>query len=158
MAQEDILNVVAFSPDGSFLATGSNDDTARVWEAATGRLLGTMVHNSWVVDVEFSPDGTLLATASRDGFARMWRVESGQEVARLPHDSWVFDVEFSPDGKLLATASRDRTAVLWTVTPDDLITEACSRLSRNLTFEEWQRFIGDEPYRPSCDNLPGISD
>jgi len=45
-------------------------------------------------------------------------------------------------------------ARVWLWRPEDLIAEACARLPRNLTREEWQQYIGDEPYRPTCPNLP----
>ena len=66
---------MAFSPDGLLLATASRDETARVWDPATGGCLRTLPgrrrHGS-VYGVAFSPDGHLLATASGDGAARLW--------------------------------------------------------------------------------------
>ena len=53
-----------------------------------------------------------------------------------------------------ASGSYDGTARVWLWRPEDLIAEACARLPRNLTLEEWQRYIGDEPYRPTCPDLP----
>lgn len=63
-------------------------------------------------------------------------------------------VAFSPDGKWVATAS-GRTARVWLRRSEDLIAEACARLTRNLTLEEWRQYVGDEPYRKTCPNLPG---
>ena len=61
---------------------------------------------------------------------------------------------FSPDGTRLATASLDKTAWLWLWRTEDLIAEACKRLPRNLTHAEWRQYLVDEPYRPTCPNLP----
>jgi WD40 repeat protein len=64
---------VAFSPDGTLLATASHDRTARLWDPATGQHRSTLEgHTDWVSGVAFSPDGTLLATASDDGTVRLW--------------------------------------------------------------------------------------
>ncbi|MEV8630905.1 hypothetical protein AB0395_04540, partial [Streptosporangium sp. NPDC051023] len=72
---QDNVSAVAFSPDGSRLATASWDNTARVWEAKTGKLITTLTgHQDRVWEVAFSPDGTRLATASSDNTARVWDV------------------------------------------------------------------------------------
>ena len=77
---------MAFSPDGTLLATASYDRTARIWDL-TGTAPATRAtlegHTDWVRGVAFSPDGTLLATASDDGTARIWDAERGVMVAVL---------------------------------------------------------------------------
>jgi tetratricopeptide (TPR) repeat protein len=70
---------VAYSPDGKTVLTGSRDNTARLWDAATGRPLGPpMAHQGRVVAVAFSPDGKAALTGSADGTARLW------DVSELP--------------------------------------------------------------------------
>jgi tetratricopeptide (TPR) repeat protein len=65
---------VAFSPDGTRLATGSEDGSARVWDAASGKKLLEIRHDSPVTAVAFSPDGYRLATGSEDKSVRIWSV------------------------------------------------------------------------------------
>jgi WD40 repeat protein len=65
---------VAFSPDGTRLATGSDDNRARVWDAASGQQLLEVRHGKRVRAVAFSPDGTRLATGSDDKSVQIWSV------------------------------------------------------------------------------------
>jgi WD40 repeat protein len=66
----------------------------------------------------------------------------------------MYSIVFSPDGKYLATANDARTTRVWFWRPEDLIAEAGSRLTRNMTWQEWQQYLPDEPYRRTCSNLP----
>jgi WD40 repeat protein len=63
---------VAFSPDGTRVATASADGTARLFDAAAGTEISRLEHGDSVYQVRFSPDGTQLATASGDHTARLW--------------------------------------------------------------------------------------
>ena len=117
------VNDVAFSPDGTRMATASEDTTARIWETGSGKdLLILSGQASSMTNVAFSPDGTLVATASFDGLVKVWdtfAVSSGeQELFTLAgHASEVSDLVFSPDGQRLATTSIDGTIKVWDLTP-----------------------------------------
>jgi WD40 repeat protein len=145
---------VAFSSDGRFMATASSDSTARVWETINGREVARLVHERSVKAIVFSPDDQYVATASADHHARVWAAASGREVTRLAHGGTVWTVAFSPNGRYLATASADHTTRVWLWRPEDLIAAACTRLTRNLTLEEWRQYLGDEPYRKTCTDVP----
>ena len=106
---------VAFSPDSQTLASGGEDGTVRLWDAATGTLKNTLIgHTSDVLSVAFSLDGTTLASASSDGTVRLWGAATGTSKSTLiGHTGDVLSVAFSPDSTTLASASNDGTVLLW---------------------------------------------
>jgi len=117
VTQDNPVFSVAFSPDGSLLASGSSDNTIKIWDVSTEQTLRTLPsHTNWVRSVAFSPDGSLLASGSNDKTIRIWDVSTGQTLRILPdHVSAVWSVAFSPDGSLLASGSGDDTIKIWDV-------------------------------------------
>jgi|GEM_PF-1468433 len=122
------VSSVAFSPDGSLLASGCHDSIVRLWEVATGgQVLRLEWHRNTVSCVAFSPDGGLLASGSYDKTVRLWEMPTGRQVHILEgHRDPVHSVAFSPDGSLLASSSgppfgagdtrgSDTTVRLWEV-------------------------------------------
>lgn len=107
---------VAYSPDGTRLASASQDGTTKIWDAATGEEILTLRNHKTggVNSVTFSPDGKRLATAGDDKTVRVWDAATGQELLTLSgHTDSVVDVAFSPDGQRIASGSVDQTAKVW---------------------------------------------
>jgi len=119
---------LAYSSGGQLLASGSRDNTVKVWDVATGEELRTFEgHTGPVYSVDFSPGGRLLASGSGDGTVRLWDVDTGRIVNTLRgHTSAVVAICFSPDGELLASGSRDKTAKLWDVSSGSEIASLCA--------------------------------
>ena len=106
---------VAFSIDGTTLASGSWDDTIRVWDARTGRHLQTIdEHKDGVRSVAFSLNGLTLASGSEDGTIRLWDANAGEHLRTIEgHMGEVTSIAFSPDELTLASGSADGTILLW---------------------------------------------
>jgi WD40 repeat protein len=113
------VNVTAFSPDGSRLATVSFTGSVQVWDVSTGKEVIQLIgHRGSVNHVAFSTDGRRLLTSGDDHTARVWDVASGKAmVSAVKHDGFVVDPQFSPDGRHILTARRSGEEIwLWNIT------------------------------------------
>ena len=108
---------VAFSPDGTLLATANGSSGADLWNVASGTLVTRITQPGYVYGVAFSPDGTLLATANGNTHAYLWDVATRKLVATFkdPDPGGLSTATFSPDGKLLLTADGNGDAYVFNV-------------------------------------------
>ena len=116
------IRCISFSPTGSILATGGQDNTIRLWETSSGKSIGEPLrgHDNELTSVAFSPDGSVLASSSMgDKTIRLWDVSTCQAIGEpLPgHEGGVNHLTFSPDGSVLASGSDDKTIRLWHAVP-----------------------------------------
>jgi WD40 repeat protein len=157
---------VAFSPNGNRLASESfgSEGELRLWDIKDIEhiqpLGGTGKDNAGAESVVFSADGKRLASASWDNTVRLWNAENGQPLGAplKGHEAPVLNVAFSSDGKRLASASMDNTVNIWDTDPRSWQQRACVIAKRNLTRQEWRRYIGDQQYHKTCPDLPGPDD
>ncbi len=116
---------LAWSPDGSVLASGHADGGIRLRDVRTGWEIRHLTgHAASVWSVAFSPDGQSLASAGDDKTVRLWSTASGQTIRELTgHAASVWSVAFSPDGQTLASAGDDKTVRLWSTASGQTIRE-----------------------------------
>ncbi len=153
---------MAFSFSGLFLAVGNDHGSVYVWP-----LKGTAKRPAVVIEHEpdvytrldagkevdiicFSPDGRLLATRYRRSIY-IWHVASGELIAKLP-GAPASALAFSSDSQRLAVADFSAGVRIWDLGVFSLTDWACRNADRNLTQEEWSRYIPDRPYHKTCVN------
>lgn len=96
------ISSLAFGPGDRWFVTGGWDNTVKIWETASGRLLRTLSGHSKVVQaVAVSPDGRLIASAGWDDVIKVWNVQTGESIRSINNDSSTTRLAFSPDGRSL---------------------------------------------------------
>ncbi|KAK3359288.1 WD40-repeat-containing domain protein, partial [Lasiosphaeria hispida] len=120
----DSVHSVDFSPDSKLIASGSRDQTIKIWDTATGACTQTLKgHSDSVYSIAFSPDSKLIASGSDDQTIKIWDTATGACTQTLKgHSRSVYSIAFSPDLKLIASGSDDQTVKIW-----DTATGACTQ-------------------------------
>ena len=162
-----LITSVAYSPDGTRFAIAVSTGAVRQYDAVTHQPIGQPLDGdpNGIFGVAYSPDGTLLAGTSL-GFSttRLWDARTGAALGtrltggRVPYSYQTFTVEhlmasrpaFAPSGHALAAPGFTNASVLWDLDPAHWRTAACTSAGRDLTPEEWARYLPGRDVRPLC--------
>ena len=137
----DQINSVAFSTDGSKIASGGYDKTAKIWDANNNQQIQEFPYGYFINTVAFSPDNRKLAVGGAGQSVQIWDTATGELIQELPQNKPTKAVVFSPDGSMIAMAGEDGLVIIWPVSTEDLIIEACKTIVVNLTAREWESIL-----------------
>ena len=113
---QQLINHIAFSPDGRYLASASFDKKVKLWCGKTGRFIATLNgHVASVYQVSWSADSVYVVSASKDSTVKLWSMKDTKKAhTTLPgHEDEVYTLDWSPNGTQVASGSRDRTIKIW---------------------------------------------
>ncbi|HTU48583.1 MAG TPA: PQQ-binding-like beta-propeller repeat protein [Bryobacteraceae bacterium] len=150
--------VIAFSPDSKLVISSDYELNADVFETGTGKRLFRVSFQSQVQSIVFAPDGKSVLFATGDGLNHLIDLNTHQEFSRIHTDGIVRSAIFSSDGRSVDLVSMAGDGVRITrelIHTQDLESEACRRLTQNLTVANWKLYVGlTIPYKRTCTNLP----
>ena len=116
------IRAVAWSPDGTHLATAGEEGIAKVWDTDSAKeILVLAGHTNKIIGVAWSRDGRYLATASWDKTVRVWDAASGRELHKFRREVAATSVAWSPDGQQLASGWEDGKAIVWDVAREQIL-------------------------------------
>jgi len=138
-----------YSPDGKTIVT-AGDETAKIWDAKTGKLLQTLEgHTSSVYSANYSPDAKTIVTASWDETAKIWDAKTGKLIQTLKgHTLCVNSANYSPDAKTIVTASWDKTTKIWDAKTGKLLQ----------TLEGHTKYVNSANYSPDAKTIVTASE
>lgn len=152
----DAILSLAFSNKGEVLISGSSKGELKLWQVnnLSARPTHLIGHTSRISSICFNPNNKTIATSSYDGTIRIWDYENpeNEPIKIDEHDSWVLGLAFDSKGETLISSGKDKTVRTWLVNTSILSKIACEKAQRNLTQEEWNKYIGsDIDYQKTCE-------
>lgn len=154
---------VRFSPDGKKIAYGTFEIKAKrglvkMYDVEKQQKDPRQFsgHKAGVYDVEFSPDGKLLASAGSDKRLQMWVLENPEDLPIVMdnNNGFIWDIAFAKGSDYLVAACHESEIRVWPTSPELLANQVCPKLQRNMTQDEWNKYVGVKiEYETTCTNL-----
>jgi WD40 repeat protein len=154
---------LTFSPDGKTIAFGVDDMTnkrglVKLYDTESQQIRQLSGHKAGVTDVEFSPDGKLLASAGTDRRLLLWLLENPEDlpITMDNNNGFIWDIDFSKSSEYLIAACSESEIRIWPTDPALLANQICPKLTRNMTADEWKKYVGEGEnieYEPTCVGL-----
>jgi WD40 repeat protein len=149
------LTRLAFNSSGAVLFTAQSENL-QAWEIPSGKRLLSITASGDIDVIVPDPTSASFATITH-GRLTVWDARTGARLAQLPDTGYLRAAAFSPDGRYLLAGYDENFAALWLWRPTDLRDQACARLTRNLSRDEWAHWFPKQPYRQVCPNLPAAN-
>jgi WD40 repeat protein len=149
------LNRLVFNSSGTVMFTAESENL-QAWEIPSGKRRFSLTASGDIQVIVPDPSSASFATMT-NGRLTVWDAVTGARLAQLPDLGHLSAAAFSPDGRYLLAGYSERVAALWLWRSDDLRDQACARLTRNLSRDEWARWFPKQSYRQICPNLPAAN-
>ncbi len=149
------LTRLAFNPSGTILFTAQGENL-QAWDIPSGKRRFSLTASGDIDQIIPDPSSASFATITH-GHLTVWDAVTGARLAQLPDAGYLRVAAFSPDGRYLLAGYDERSAALWLWRSGDLRDQACARLTRNLSHDEWKRWFPKQPYRLICPDLPAAN-
>jgi WD40 repeat protein len=154
---------VRFTPDGKSLAYGGEDKVnkrgfVRLYDLNSKETRHFSGHRAGVNDIEFSPDGKLMASAGADKRLLMWVLDFPGDlpITMQNNTGFVWDIAFTKNSDFLIAACSESEIRVWPTNPSALAEKICPLLKRNMTEDEWEKYVGqrrDIEFETTCVGL-----
>lgn len=143
---ENKLNCIKISPKGTYIAAGDINGNIYIFDKNKTFIQQLGGHYARISALDFSPDESMMASASFDATIQIWQTANldNQPIILKENEAWIWAIAFSNNGKYLLSGYKNGAMKIWTTTPKLLANEIKPYIKRNMTTEEWKRFVAKD--------------